>query len=71
MPEPFLHLKAQEQSQIYRALAPQLARSPGSGKGCLGLLGAANPVHHARSAAHGIQGWDLTVQGVRRYCPFF
>ena len=28
MPEPFLHLKAQEQSQIYRALAPQLARSP-------------------------------------------
>jgi hypothetical protein len=28
MPEPFLHLKAQKQSQIYRALAPQLARSP-------------------------------------------
>lgn len=28
MPEPFLHLDAQEQSQIYRALAPQLARSP-------------------------------------------
>ena len=28
MPESFLHLKAQEQSQIYRALAPQLARSP-------------------------------------------
>jgi hypothetical protein len=26
MPESFLHLKAQEQSQIYRALAPQLAR---------------------------------------------
>jgi hypothetical protein len=28
MPEPFLHLDAQEQSQIYRALAPQLARTP-------------------------------------------
>lgn len=28
MPESFLHLEAQEQSQIYRALAPQLARSP-------------------------------------------
>ena len=28
MPESFLHPKAQEQSQIYRALAPQLARSP-------------------------------------------
>lgn len=28
MPESFLHLKAQEQSQIYRALAPQLVRSP-------------------------------------------
>jgi len=28
MPESFLHLDAQEQSQIYRALAPQLARSP-------------------------------------------
>ncbi len=28
MPEAFLHLDAQEQSQIYRALAPQLARSP-------------------------------------------
>lgn len=28
MPESFLHLKPQEQSQIYRALAPQLARSP-------------------------------------------
>ena len=28
MPESFLHLKAQEQSQIYRALAPQLARLP-------------------------------------------
>lgn len=28
MPESFLILKAQEQSQIYRALAPQLARSP-------------------------------------------
>lgn len=28
MPEAFLHLKHQEQSQIYRALAPQLARSP-------------------------------------------
>jgi hypothetical protein len=28
MPESFLHLKTQEQSQIYRALAPQLARSP-------------------------------------------
>ena len=28
MPESFLHLKAQEQSQIYRALAPQLARTP-------------------------------------------
>jgi hypothetical protein len=28
MPESFLHLKHQEQSQIYRALAPQLARSP-------------------------------------------
>lgn len=27
MPESFLHLKAQEQSQLYRALAPQLARS--------------------------------------------
>ena len=27
MPESFLHLKAQEQSQIYRALAPQIARS--------------------------------------------
>lgn len=28
MPESFLHLNAQEQSQIYRALAPQLARTP-------------------------------------------
>ena len=28
MPESFLHLEAREQSQIYRALAPQLARSP-------------------------------------------
>lgn len=28
MPESFLHLDAQEQSQIYRALAPQMARSP-------------------------------------------
>lgn len=28
MPESFLRLKAQEQSQIYRTLAPQLARSP-------------------------------------------
>lgn len=28
MAEPFLHLQAQEQSEIYRALAPQLARSP-------------------------------------------
>jgi hypothetical protein len=28
MPESFLHLKPKEQSQIYRALAPQLARSP-------------------------------------------
>lgn len=28
MPEAFLRLKAEEQSQIYRALAPQLARSP-------------------------------------------
>ena len=28
MPESFLHIQAQEQSQIYRALAPQLARSP-------------------------------------------
>ncbi len=28
MPESFLHLEAQEQSQIYRALAPELARSP-------------------------------------------
>ena len=28
MPEYFLHLKTQEQSQIYQALAPQLARSP-------------------------------------------
>lgn len=28
MPDYFLHLKTQEQSQIYRALAPQLARSP-------------------------------------------
>ena len=28
MPESFLHLDAQEQSHIYRALAPQLARSP-------------------------------------------
>ncbi len=28
MPESFLHLEAKEQSQIYRALAPQLARSP-------------------------------------------
>jgi len=28
MSESFLHLKAQDQSQIYRALAPQLARSP-------------------------------------------
>lgn len=28
MPEAFLHLNAQEQSQIYRALAPQMARSP-------------------------------------------
>jgi hypothetical protein len=29
MPESFLHLTPQEQSQIYRALAPQLVRSPG------------------------------------------
>lgn len=28
VPESFLNLKAQEQSQIYRALAPQLARTP-------------------------------------------
>jgi predicted nucleotidyltransferase component of viral defense system len=28
MPESFLHLKSQEQSQIYRALGPQLARTP-------------------------------------------
>lgn len=28
MPESFLHLEREEQSQIYRALAPQLARSP-------------------------------------------
>ena len=28
MPESFLHLEAQERSKIYRALAPQLARSP-------------------------------------------
>jgi hypothetical protein len=28
MPEAFLLLDAQEQSQIYRALAPQMARSP-------------------------------------------
>ncbi len=28
MPESLLHLEAREQSQIYRALAPQLARSP-------------------------------------------
>lgn len=28
MPKSFLHLDAQEQSQIYRALAPQMARSP-------------------------------------------
>ncbi len=28
MPESFLHLESEEQSQIYRALAPQLARSP-------------------------------------------
>ena len=28
MPEFFLHLEAQEQSQVYRALAPRLARSP-------------------------------------------
>lgn len=28
MPESFLSLDAHEQSQIYRALAPQLARSP-------------------------------------------
>ena len=28
MPEAFLLLNAQEQSQIYRALAPQMARSP-------------------------------------------
>jgi hypothetical protein len=28
MSESFLHLEAREQSQIYRALAPQLARSP-------------------------------------------
>lgn len=28
MPEPFLQLQAKEQSQIYRALSPQLARSP-------------------------------------------
>ncbi|BBA33665.1 uncharacterized protein sS8_1708 [Methylocaldum marinum] len=28
MPESFVHLNAQEQSQIYRALAPQLARTP-------------------------------------------
>jgi hypothetical protein len=28
MPESFLHLNAQEQSQIFRALAPQLARTP-------------------------------------------
>jgi hypothetical protein len=28
MPESFLHLDAREQSQIYRALAPQMARSP-------------------------------------------
>ena len=28
MPESFLHLQNQEQSQIYRALAPQLTRSP-------------------------------------------
>ena len=28
MPEPFLHLTAEEQSQIYRAPAPRLARSP-------------------------------------------
>ena len=28
MPEAFLHLNAREQSQIYRALAPQMARSP-------------------------------------------
>lgn len=28
MPESFLHLEPEEQSQIYRALAPQLARSP-------------------------------------------
>jgi hypothetical protein len=28
MPESFPHLKAQEQSQIYRALAPQLVRLP-------------------------------------------
>jgi hypothetical protein len=28
MPELFLHLKTREQSQIYRALASQLARSP-------------------------------------------
>lgn len=28
MPESFLHLEPEEQSKIYRALAPQLARSP-------------------------------------------
>lgn len=28
MPESFLHLESEEQSRIYRALAPQLARSP-------------------------------------------
>jgi len=28
MPESFMHLDAREQSQIYRALAPQLSRTP-------------------------------------------
>ena len=38
------------------------ALASGAGKGCVGLQGAADPVHHARSAAHGIQNAAL-------FCP--
>lgn len=64
MSESFLRLKAQEQSQIYRAPGAGRAACPfarRAGKGCPGLPGAADPLRHARPTADGLQGRHLTL----------
>ncbi len=79
MPESFLHLKAQEQSQIYRALAPQLARSPVVLEE--DVWGCRNAVHSRRSASKTLgpglrrddvlsaDGSIIVIPAQAHYCP--